>query len=194
MNHDESIFLAKLQQALVLLDEVDDIITNNPEMQQNVDWEISDYLHFIQNNNLSEKAKLEINDRLKTCRIKRNDYNSIFTLGKIFSENRGKLAFKETRKQLNQLISNTLNTLHKDYNYRVLDQETLNSFLNMENNEIIKKHRGKNACISKEDLEDKLNKGMTLTSIAKELNVSASNLSMLKKKYGISSKRKEVSE
>ena len=50
VNNDiDIIFLSKLQQALDTLDEIDDMIKDNPDNQQKIDYEISDYLHLIQN-------------------------------------------------------------------------------------------------------------------------------------------------
>lgn len=50
----DTIFLGKLQQALDLLDEIDDMIKQNPNDQQQIDFEISDYLHLLQNKDLND--------------------------------------------------------------------------------------------------------------------------------------------
>lgn len=55
VNNDiDIIFLSKLQQALNTLDEIDDMIRDNPDNQQKIDYEISDYLHLIQNTDLDK--------------------------------------------------------------------------------------------------------------------------------------------
>ena len=43
----ETLFLAKMQQAIKLLNEIDDMIDNNPEQQSNIDSELSDYFHLL---------------------------------------------------------------------------------------------------------------------------------------------------
>lgn len=190
MGNDEAIFLAKIQQAITLLNEIDDTITNNPDMQKNIDWEISDYLHLIENETLSEKSKLEIDDRLKQCRIVRRQINHIQAIGKVFGDNRGKLTFKNSREILYSMIKNTVSKLDTEYNYRVLDQETINNLCKQE--EIVveekKKTRGKQPCISKEDLQAKLDSGMKSAEIAKELGVRPEYISRLKAQYNMTRK------
>lgn len=190
MGNDEAIFLAKIQQAITLLNEIDDTITNNPDMQKNIDWEISDYLHLIENETLSEKAKLEIDDRLKKCRIVRRQINHIQAIGKVFSDNRGKLTFKSSREILYSMIKNTVSKLDTEYNYRVLDQETINNLCKKE--EVVvekkKKTRGKQPCISKEDLQAKLDSGMKCNEIAKELGVRPEYISRIKAQYNMTRK------
>ena len=58
----ETLFLAKMQQAITLLNEIDDMIDNNPEQQSNIDSELSDYFHLLENkhNELSDEGKLKI--------------------------------------------------------------------------------------------------------------------------------------
>lgn len=190
MGNDEAIFLAKIQQAITLLNEIDDIIANNPDMQKNIDWEISDYLHLIENETLSEKAKLEIDDRLKQCRIVRRQINHIQAIGKVFGDNRGKLTFKSSREILYSMIKNTVSNLDTKYNYRVLDQETINNLCKQE--EVVveekKKTRGKQPCISKEDLQSKLDSGMKCNEIAKELGVRPERISRLRAQYNMTRK------
>lgn len=187
MGNDEAIFLAKIQQAITLLNEIDDIITNNPDMQKNIDWEISDYLHLIENETLSEKSKLEIDDRLKQCRIVRRQINHIQSIGKVFSDNRGKLTFKQSREILYSMIKNTVSKLDTEYNYRVLDKETIDNLCKQQD-EIIthkKRLRGKQPCISKEELQSKLDSGMKSKEIAKELGVRPEYISRLKSQYNM---------
>lgn len=50
MENKENIFLVKIQNCLKLLDEIEDTIGNNPNDQSNIDYELSDYLHIIQEN------------------------------------------------------------------------------------------------------------------------------------------------
>lgn len=191
--NDETLFLAKIQQVLNLLNEIDDIIDNIPEKQQNVDWEISDYLHLLESRGeeLTKDAKLAIDDGLARCRILRRHLLNIFEISKIYNTNRNKLVYKNQREFLSNQIQVTMKKLNNNYKYRVLDDKTIDDIINTktetteENKEIVKKTRGRRACISKEDLLEKLKKGMNLIDIAKELNVTSGNLSVLKKKYGI---------
>lgn len=185
--NNQNIFLAKIQQALALLDEIDDIIENNPTMQQNIDWEISDYLHLLENEELSEESRLEIDMQLARCRKIRRQLNNIYAIGKVFHDNRDKLRYKNQREFLTNNIKSQLNKLDCDYKYRVLDQDTINSYIKKEETVIEepkKKKLGKKR-ISKEDLLEMINKGMKNKDIAAEIGLSPSALSHLKDEYGI---------
>lgn len=187
MGNDEAVFLAKIQQAITLLNEVDDIIANNPDMQKNIDWEISDYLHLIENETLSERAKLEIDDRLKQCRLVRRQINHIQAIGKVFSDNRGKLTFKNSRDILYSMIQNTVSKMDTEYNYRVLDKETIENLCKQEEMVVEQKNKSrlKEPKISKEELQEKLDSGMKAIEIAQELGVRPEYISRLKAHYNM---------
>lgn len=186
--NNQAIFLAKIQQALTLLDEIDDIITNNPEMQQNVDWEISDYLHILENEEeLSDDARLEIDKQLARCRKMRRQLVNIYTIGKVFNDNRDKLRYKNQREFLVSNIKSQVNKLDNDYKYRVLDQETINSYITKKE-KIVEKPKitklGKKR-ISKEELLEMINSGLKNKEIAEKIGLSPSALCHLKDEYGI---------
>lgn len=185
--NDDKVFLAKLQLILTTLDEVDDIIDNNPDMQKNVDWEISDYLHLLENEDLSKQAQSEIDDRIKKCRIIRRKLNNISIIAKTFNDNRGELVFRGQREFLGNSIRATINKLDNDYKYRALDETTINLLIAKkedveEKPVVIKKGR---VCISKEELEERLNNGMRNKEIAEEIGVTPEYVSALKRKLGV---------
>ena len=188
--NDSVLFLAKIQQVLSLLNEIDDVIENNPDMQRNIDWEISDYLHILENNELSVEARLELDDRLKTCRRVRRQTNTIQAISKVFNDNRGKIIWKNQRDILYSMMATKVSELNNEYKYRVLDEDTVNNFLTTkpiveETREKVKKTRGKDACITKEELEEKINSGMRNKEIAEEIGVTPEYVSALNRKLGI---------
>lgn len=188
--NDSVVFLAKVQQVLKLLDEIDETIETNPDMQRNIDWEISDYLHILENNELSVDARLELDDRLKNCRRVRRQTNTIQAISKVFNDNRGKLIWKNQRDMLYSMMATKVSELNNEYKYRVLDVDTVNNFLIKkpiveETREKTKKTRGKDACITKEELEEKINSGMRNKEIAEEIGVTPEYVSALKRKLGI---------
>ncbi len=187
--NNQTLFLAKIQQAITLLDEIDTIIDENPTMQQNIDWEISDYLHLLENEELTEKARLEIDEQIARCRKVRRQLCNISSLAKVYVDNRDKLRYKGQREFLVANIKSQLNKLDNEYKYRVLDQDTVNSYIKKE--EIIeqpKKQKLGKKRISKEDLLEMINKGMRNKDIAAEIGLSPSALCHLKETYGIARK------
>lgn len=186
--NNQAIFLAKIQQALTLLDEIDDIIERNPEMQQNVDWEISDYLHLLENEELSEKARLEIDTQLARCRKIRRQLVNIYTVGKVYNDNRDKLRFKTQRAFLVSNLTSQIKKLDCDYKYRVLDQGTIDSYVKNEKEILVEKPKQKKLGkkrISKEELLEMIESGMQNKEIAEKIGLSPSALCHLKDEYGI---------
>ena len=186
MENKENIFLVKIQNCLKLLDEIEDIIGNNPNDQSNIDYELSDYLHIIQENNqkLDDKTKIELVDKIEKARLQREQYNSIYLIGKYFTENKNKLLYTNSRKIMYKGLSDLLGTLHKPYNYRVFSEEDIKEILKPTKNKPNRK-----STISKEMLLECVENGMTSSEIATKYNCSTSNISHLKKQYGLKTRK-----
>lgn len=186
MENKENIFLVKIQNCLKLLDEIEDTIGNNPNDQSNIDYELSDYLHIIQENNqkLDDKTKIELVDKIEKARLQREQYNSIYLIGKYFTENKNKLLYTNSRKIMYKGLSDLLGTLHKPYNYRVFSEEDIKEILKPTKNKPNRK-----STISKEMLLECVENGMTSSEIATKYNCSTSNISHLKKQYGLKTRK-----
>lgn len=181
MENKEKIFLAKIQLLINTFEEIDDIVANNPNEQQAIDFEISDYLHLLQNEDLSDESMLEVSKKLRNARIKRNQLQNTSQLIKVYADNKNKLAYKNNRYCMENAIKNVVNRLNQDYNYRVLDTNDILKIKNEKPLVVIKeKHK-----ITKETLEEMINCGMKTNEIALALNCSPSNISHLKKNYGL---------
>ena len=186
MENKENIFLVKIQNCLKLLDETEDTISNNPNDQSNIDYELSDYLHIIQENNqkLDDKTKIELVNKIEKARLQREQYNSIYLIGKYFTENKNKLLYTNSRKIMYKGLSDLLGTLHKPYNYRVFSEEDIKEILKPT------KHKpNRKSTISKEMLLECVENGMTSSEIATKYNCSTSNISHLKKQYGLKTRK-----
>lgn len=186
MENKESVFLCKIQTCLKLLDEIDDTITNNPNDQSNIDYELSDYLHIIQENNkkLSDTAKIQLVNNIESARLQREQYNNIYLIGKYFIDNKNKLLYKNSRAIMYKGLSDLLGTLHKPYNYRVFSEEDIKEILKPTKNKPNRK-----STISKEMLLECVENGMTSSEIATKYNCSTSNISHLKKQYGLKTRK-----
>lgn len=186
MENKENIFLVKIQNCLKLLDEIEDTIANNPNDQSNIDYELSDYLHIIQENNqkLDDKTKIELVNKIEKARLQREQYNSIYLIGKYFTENKNKLLYTNSRKIMYKGLSDLLGTLHKPYNYRVFSEDDIKEILKPTENKSNRK-----SAISKEMLLECVENGMTSSEIATKYNCSTSNISHLKKQYGLKTRK-----
>ena len=185
MEKTDLIFLAKLQQVMTTLDELDDIAKRNPTRQQMIDYEISDYLHLLQNEDLSDEKILELSKRLKQARLTRVSLFNTSELIKTYMNNNKVLIYSEHRHKLKDVIEEKMKTLNNNNNYRILEQEDVDSFKECIVIEAkVRKRRGKYE-ITKEMLEERFEKGMKNKEIAEELGCEQSYISVLKKKFGL---------
>lgn len=190
MNNDiDIIFLSKLQQALDMLDEIDNMIKDNPDNQQKIDYELSDYLHLIQNTDLD---KLDINKimmELKKLRLKRASHYRFYEITKSYNANRGKLQYTSSRANLKEIIKNTLDSVNNEYRYRILESDDLNALCTEKTQE--KKKRGPKKSkyhITQYDLEKLIKEGKSTTEIATLYGCQQSMISHYRRKYGLSTR------
>ena len=199
MNDDiDIIFLSKLQQVLNTLDEMDNMIKDNPDNQQKIDYEISDYLHLIQNTDLD---KLDINKvmmALKKLRLKRASHYRFYEITKTYNANRDKLKYTSSRANLKEIIKNTLDNLNNEYNYRILESDDLNTLCTEKTEEKKKRSPKKSKYrITEFDIRKMVDEGMSTSEIATVFGCNQSMISHYKRKYGISTrsyKRKDESK
>ena len=190
MNNDIDImFLSKLQQVLNTLDEMDNMIKDNPDNQQKIDYEISDYLHLIQNTDLD---KLDINKvmaALKKLRLKRASHYRFYEITKTYNANRDKLKYTSSRANLKEIIKNTLDNLNNEYNYRILESDDLNTLCTEKIEEKKKRSPKKSKYrITEFDLRKMVDEGMSTSEIATVFGCNQSMISHYKRKYGISTR------
>ena len=190
MNDDiDIIFLSKLQQVLNTLDEMDNMIKDNPDNQQKIDYEISDYLHLIQNTDLD---KLDINKvmaALKKFRLKRASHYRFYEITKTYNANRDKLKYTSSRANLKEIIKNTLDNLNNEYNYRILESDDLNTLCTEKTEEKKKRSPKKSKYrITEFDLRKMVDDGMSTSEIATVFGCNQSMISHYKRKYGISTR------
>lgn len=190
MNDDiDIIFLSKLQQVLNTLDEMDNMIKDNPDNQQKIDYEISDYLHLIQNTDLD---KLDINKvmvALKKLRLKRASHYRFYEITKTYNANRDKLKYTSSRANLKEIIKNTLDNLNNEYNYRILESDDLNTLCTEKTEEKKKRSPKKSKYrITEFDLRKMVDEGMSTSEIATIFGCNQSMISHYKRKYGISTR------
>lgn len=190
MNDDiDIIFLSKLQQVLNTLDDMDNMIKDNPDNQQKIDYEISDYLHLIQNTDLD---KLDINKvmmALKKLRLKRASHYRFYEITKTYNANRDKLKYTSSRANLKEIIKNTLDNLNNEYNYRILESDDLNTLCTEKIEEKKKRSPKKSKYrITEFDLRKMVDEGMSTSEIATIFGCNQSMISHYKRKYGISTR------
>lgn len=190
MHDKENIFLAKIQLVCDTLDELDKMIDNNPNEQQKIDFEISDYLHLLQNEDLSDNGMLTISKKLKRARLKRAMLQNTSYLIKTYNDNKQKLVYENNRGIFRSSMRNTINKLHQDYNYRVLEESEIKEIKNEKDIKKVYKvgvaeSNKKRAKINEKELIECVEKGMTTKEMAEYFNSTQSSICHAKKRFGI---------
>lgn len=190
MNNDiDIIFLSKLQQVLNTLDEMDNMIKDNPDNQQKIDYEISDYLHLIQNTDLDKLDINKVMTALKELRLKRASHYRFYEITKTYNANKDKLKYTSSRANLKEIIKNTLDNLNNKYNYRILESNDLNALCTEKIQEKKKRSPKKSKYrITEFDLRKMVDDGMSTSEIATIFGCNQSMISHYKRKYGISTR------
>lgn len=135
----DELIIEKINQVIKLLDEIDNMIETQPTEIQNIDYQLSDYLHLIENNSLSETASVNIIQKIHDLRIVRRSLKNEHEIENTYNTHKSKLAGKETRQFLLHEIHKTIKGLATPYRNRVLTDEDIDSLLNGET----KKKRGR---------------------------------------------------
>lgn len=194
-NNMETILLGKMQLKLEKYNELDqidkeitEIIKSLPGKQQQNDYEISDYLHRLEDNDVEDVELVNIGKKIQKSRLLRRDLNCTYLLAKAYNENCDKLFHSppSNRSTFKKAINDARKYLHEDYKYRVLTDDDLENlkYGKVKQERSKKKKVGKDI-ISKEMLKDCLDKGMKNKDIAKKFNVLDCTVTALKKFYGL---------
>lgn len=117
--------LKKVRDVTKLLDEIDEMIKTQAEELSKVDSELSDWYHFIENNDLNENQSFKVVKRIHDLRIVRRDLNNENELEKTFSTHKNKLIGTDTRQFLNVEMNKKNKSLDTQYNNRIITQEEI---------------------------------------------------------------------
>lgn len=133
----DKIVYEKIKQAMNLLDEIDEMIkTQSIELQQ-VDYELSDWYHYIENNNIDENSSKKVLEEIQRLRKVRRGLQNEYEIENTYKNNSSKVMGNNTRGLLLAEINKTMSRLDCDYKNRVLTEDSINELLNA------KKRRGR---------------------------------------------------
>lgn len=127
-NRDEIIY-NKIKQAVIILDEIDKMINTQGEELQKVDYALCDWLHYIENNQISEKNSIKIIKEIQKLRKQRRCLHNEYEIEKTYKNNSSKVMGNNTREFLLAEISKVIKQLNNDYKNRILTNEEINNIL-----------------------------------------------------------------
>lgn len=126
---DKEIF-EKIKQAMNLLDEIDEMIKTQSTELQNIDYELSDWYHYIENNEINEKSSIKIINEIHRLRQLRRSLHNEYEIENTYKNNSSKVMGNNTRQLLLAEINKTIKRINNDYKNRILTEEKINTLLN----------------------------------------------------------------
>ena len=87
MNNRDEIIYNKIKQVIIILDEIDEMINSQSEELQKVDYVLSDWLHYIENNEINEKNSIKIIKEMQKLRKQRRCLHNEYEIEKTYKNN-----------------------------------------------------------------------------------------------------------
>ena len=125
---DEQI-VERIKEAIEKLDEIDKLINSQSQELQNVDYKLSDLLHLIENNELSDEASINVVKEIHKLRIIRRSLQNEHEIESTYLNHKSKLTGNDTRQFLANEIFKTVKQLGKNYKNRVYSEEQINELI-----------------------------------------------------------------
>jgi hypothetical protein len=121
----DELIVEKIKQAIKILDEIDELISTQPEELQKIDYELSDWYHYIENNTLDDATSINIIKRIKELRIIRRGLHREHDIETAYKNNSSKMMGNNTRALLLAEINKTIKQLDTVYKNRIITDEDL---------------------------------------------------------------------
>ena len=100
------------------MDDLDKYFNDLPNKQSQVDEELSDLLHYIENNDLTPKQSLKMIKLIKEKRLIRRGLCNDNEIKRVYNNNRNKLAIDSQRPFFSSEINKKAKELNQQYRYR----------------------------------------------------------------------------
>ena len=177
-------FIAKLQRCMntfdeadKLYDEIEDFIKNvMPNETSKFDSEQQDYLHILEDYELTDKQLIHIGRKLEENRNERKNWHNIYTISAIWNEHKSKIFNRNNRIFLRENLSKSIKNLDNKWNFRVLSEDEVQTMLTPEKPKKVEgKKRGRKSTLPEGRLEyilDQYKAGFKAKDIAEELNMN----------------------
>ena len=201
-NQYDKIFLKKLQDCVIDLDELDEIIETNSERQSKVDSEISDWLHRLQNNFEELKpnriALANIAEKIATLRLERASLRNEFELIKRYKEISRQMMTKDNRKFVITEIQKIMKNLNQPYKNRIINEEDIKLVEALTENEKCQTRKKQTRKISEESQKindqiwDLYQQGISQQKIAQTVGLSQPSINVRIKRIKSQKEKVEV--
>ena len=121
----DKLIVEKIKELVQILDEIDELIQTRDSMQQKIDLEISDWLHFIENNEIDEEISFKIVSKIHELRKERRSLSNEMAIEQTYKNNASKVMGNNTRQFLLSEINKTVKQLDNEYKNRIITEEDI---------------------------------------------------------------------
>lgn len=125
----DKIIADKIRTVIKTLDEIDEFITTRSAELQRTDLELSDWYHFIENNDFDEKVSHSVVSQIRKLRKKRRSLCNEMAIEDCYKNNASKVMGNNTRPFLLSEIEKTVKQLDSEYKNRVITDEVIKDVL-----------------------------------------------------------------
>lgn len=125
----DKIIYDKIKEAMVLLDEIDEMIETQSIELQSIDYELCDWLHYIENNTIDENNGIKIINEIQKLRKARRSLHNEHEIEMTYKKNASKVMGNNTRPMLLAEINKVIKQLDSDYKNRILTEEKISQLL-----------------------------------------------------------------
>lgn len=125
-------FISHLQKAIEEIDAMETLINSNGEELSNVNKELEDYIHLIENNELNKEQSAYVVSKIHELRNIRRSIKNEFELERTYIENKQKMLGNNTRCLLLTEINKMIKQLDSEYKNRVITEEEYNKILKIQ--------------------------------------------------------------
>lgn len=172
-----------------IFEEVEDIAKSIPQEISAIDSERSDYLHILENYELTSEARECLMKKLEDVSDRRRNALNISCLVGTWNNNKNKVNNANNRVFLRQAIKTRLSTLDLDYNFRVLSEEDVNMIIEAPPETPQPKKRGRKpgtknlSTFEKQEIMQRIFTGESPEKISEDLCISKTRVLKLASEY-----------
>lgn len=125
----DKIIVDKIRTLVKTLDEIDEFIDTQNEELSKIDLELSDWTHFIENNEFGEEVSHKVVSKIRDLRRKRRSLCNEQAIENAYKNNASKVMGNNTRPFLLSEIEKTVKQLDSEYKNRVITDEVIKDVL-----------------------------------------------------------------
>ncbi len=179
----ELIFLKKLQDCIDGLDDLDEIISTNSERQSVTDYELSDWLHFLQNEeNIDDETILNVSNKIIALRKKRQSLRNEYECIKRYKELSNRMMTPASRESIKTEIGKTLSNLNQPYKNRVITEDDITFVKAKCEKKTVRKLRRKDSAELDKQLLELKKQGLSQREMAEIVGITQASISVRFKK------------